>query len=82
MGAGGKEILILPFILCAQSDVGLHSRCKEAQGSLGKFEEDFRRKYHNPEVAASPRAQQYPTEGYDGDRLHHEDQGNLGLLVS
>ena len=67
LGTRSKQSLVLPCILCAQLDVGLHLGSVDAEGGSVKSKEDFRHKYHDPEDAAPGRAQQYLIEGYDDD---------------
>ena len=66
LGTRSKQSLVLPCILCTQSDVGLHSGCEGAEGGLRKSEKDFRRKYHGSEVTTLIRGQQYQRKEYYG----------------
>ena len=63
--------------MSARLDDGLHQRCENAEGGMGKSKKDFCRKYHDPKVAAPARPQQYPAEGYVGHQVHHQNKGYL-----
>mgnify|MGYP006970525355 CR=1 FL=1 len=56
-----------PYVHDKMQGYILHKRCEEIEGGLEKFEKEFRRRYHSPQVAAQARAQQYPSKGYVGD---------------
>ena len=66
MGTRSEQNVVVPRILCARLVAWLHQRCQSTEGSLEKYEKDFRHQYHGPEVVALARAQQHLAKGHVG----------------
>jgi hypothetical protein len=80
MGEIGKQSHVLLCVLCRRIAALVHPGCGNAEGSVGKSEEDFRREYNGQEAAATARAEKPTTAGPVSGQLHHEDQRDLRLL--
>ena len=46
VGTIGEQDTVLLRVLCGRTTTKLHSGCKDAEGCVGKSEEDLRRKHH------------------------------------
>mgnify|MGYP007109630980 CR=1 FL=1 len=77
LGTSGKQGNVLLGVQCQQPTAHPYLRREDAEVGLGKSEFVFCREYHDSEIAAEARAQQYPTKGHVGYRLHHESKGDL-----
>ena len=79
MGAIGEQGIILLRVVCGRTTIELCSGCKDAEGCVGKSEEDFRREHHSQEASAPTGVEQPTTTRLVGGGLYLEDQGYLRL---
>ena len=79
MGTIGEQSIILLCVVCGRAAIELRSGCADAEGCVGKSEEDFRREHHNPEALAPTGVKQPTTARPVGGGLYLEDQGHLRL---
>ena len=81
-GTIGEQDTVLLRVLCGRTTTKLHSGCKDAEGCVGKSEEDLRREHHSQEALALTGVEQPTTTRFVSDGLYLEDQDICDSLAS